>query len=31
MPEFTIVHYTENGKDMFTEWLKALRDKRGSQ
>ena len=25
---YTIVHYTENGKDMFGAWIKSLKDKR---
>ena len=28
-PQYTIIHYTENGRDLFEEWLKALKDKRG--
>ena len=29
MPEtFEIVHYTENGKDIFGNWIKALKDKK---
>ncbi len=30
MPKFEIVHYCENGKDVFESWLKALRDKRAA-
>ena len=26
---YTIVHYTENGRDIFGEWIKSLKDKRG--
>ena len=26
---YTIVHYTENGKDIFQDWLDKLRDYRG--
>lgn len=25
---YTIVHYTENGKDIFAQWIKSLKDKR---
>ena len=28
MPKFEIVHYCENGHDIFEEWLKFLKDKR---
>lgn len=27
--QYTIVHYRENGKDIFEDWLKNLKDKRG--
>ena len=26
--QYEIVHYRENGKDIFEEWLKSLKDKR---
>ena len=29
MSEYTIVHYTENGRDIFQEWLDELRDVNG--
>ena len=30
MPEqYQIIHYTEDGKDIFQEWLNVLRDVRG--
>ena len=29
MTQYSIVHYTENGRDIFDEWLKSLKDKRG--
>ena len=28
--QYSIVHYTENGRDLFEEWLKALKDKRAA-
>ncbi len=28
MPKFEIVHYCENSKDIFGDWLKSLKDKR---
>ena len=28
MPKYEIVHYRENGKDIFEQWLKSLKDKR---
>ena len=30
MPKFKIVHYRENGKDIFEQWLKSLKDKRAA-
>ena len=30
MPQFEIVHYRENGKDIFEQWLKSLKDKRAA-
>lgn len=27
--QYTVVHYTENGKDIFQEWLDKLRDLKG--
>ena len=30
MPKFEIVHYCENGHDIFEEWLKSLKDKRAA-
>ena len=29
MSEYTVVHYTENGRDIFQEWLDNLRDVNG--
>ena len=28
--QYDIVHYEENGKDIFEQWLKSLKDKRGA-
>ena len=28
--QYEIVHYRENGKDIFEEWLKSLKDKRAA-
>ena len=28
--QYEIVHYRENGKDLFEEWLKSLKDKRAA-
>ena len=31
MPEqYRVVHYRENGRDIFEDWLKALKDKKGA-
>ncbi|MBQ6418186.1 MAG: type II toxin-antitoxin system RelE/ParE family toxin [Synergistaceae bacterium] len=27
--QYSILHYTENGRDVFDDWIKSLRDKRG--
>ncbi|MBQ9595587.1 MAG: type II toxin-antitoxin system RelE/ParE family toxin [Synergistaceae bacterium] len=27
--QYTVVHYEENGRDIFGNWLKKLKDKRG--
>lgn len=29
MKQYEIIHYTENGKDIFNEWYRSLRDLRG--
>ena len=28
--QYSIVHYTEKGKDIFEDWLKSLKDKRAA-
>ena len=28
--QYTVIHYEENGKDIFEEWIKQLKDKKGA-